>query len=696
MKYFIALLLFTGVSCMHKPSTDFPRAEQVPHRFEKHGDVRIDKYYWLKNREDQKVISYLKAENAYTDQALAPVRSLESTVFEEMKRRTKEDDSSVPYKKGNFYYYSRFEIGQQYPIMARKTASLTAHEELLLNVNDLAKGQSYCHVSGPNMSPNQEIMAYAADFVGRRIYDIYFKDLKSGKILPQKIEKTTGNVVWAADNLTLFYTQQNPETLRSEKVFRYNLKTNTSELVYFEKDETFSVYVYKSLTQNYIYLGAGSTLTTEIQYLPANEPNSKFKIFSPREREHEYSVTDGDDAFYIITNKKAKNYKLVKTDFKNTDSKSWKDVIPHSDKNYIENVIVLKNHLVVSERREGLTHLRVLSKDLKTNYNIPFADKSYLASLGSMAEYESEILRYEYESMRQPESTYDYNMTTKSQELIKTKEVPTYNPELYVTDRIFVKASDGAQIPVSLVMKKDIPQNGSAPLLIYAYGSYGMNMDPWFSQGIFSLVDRGFVYAIAHIRGGSEMGRDWYDNGRVLNKKNTFTDFIAVTEGLTQKKYADPQRVYAMGGSAGGLLMGAIINMRPDLYKGIVAQVPFVDVITTMLDESIPLTTAEYDQWGNPNEKKYYDYIKSYSPYDNIEAKAYPHMLVTTGLHDSQVQYWEPAKWVAKLRELKTNDSLILLKTDMEAGHGGSSGRFDRMKEVATEYAFILMLDQKY
>ncbi|MBC7457609.1 MAG: S9 family peptidase, partial [Bdellovibrionaceae bacterium] len=436
--------------------------------------------------------------------------------------------------------------------------------------------------------------------------------------------------------------------------------------------------------------------TSETRYIPSDKPHDQFKMFLARQNGHEYTVTDGDDAFYIVTNKNAKNYKLVKTDFQHTDIKYWKDVIPHSDKNYVSDVTVFKNYLAVNERREGLTQIRVLSKDLKTDYHIPFTDKSYLAGIGTNAEYDTQWLRYDYESMRTPETTYDFNLATRDQKLKKTKEVPTYNADLYVTDRIFVTAADGAQVPISILMKKDTPKNGTAPMLIYGYGSYGLNMDPWFSQSILSLVDRGYVYAIAHIRGGSEMGRDWFDHGRVLNKKNSFTDFISCTEAMIKQGFASPHRIFAMGGSAGGLLMGAITNMRPDLYKGIVAQVAFVDVITTMLDDTIPLTTGEYDQWGNPNEKKYYDYIKSYSPYDNVTPKAYPNMLITTGLHDSQVQYWEPAKWTAKIRELKTNNSLVLLKTNMEAGHGGASGRFERMKETATDYAFILMIDEKY
>ncbi len=681
---------------MHKAPADFPMAEQRPQRLEKHGDIREDKYFWLKNREDQKVIAYLNAENKYTEEALAPVKDLEKKIFEELKNRTKEDEASVPVKKGDYFYYSRFEKGQQYPIFARRHHALTSPEEILLNVNEIAKGHTFCDSTGPVMSPDQNLMAYAADFVGRLFYTIYFKNLKTGQILEQKIENARPNLVWAADNQTLFYTHQHPETLRSEKVFRYDLKTRKNDLVYDEKDETFSVEVYQSLTKKYTYIVSGNTLTSEVQYLPSSKPHEAFKIFLPRERGHEYSVNDGDDGFYILSNKNAKNFRLLKADFARTDVKHWHELIPHRANTYLSDVTVFRNFFVLDERREGLTQIHILSKNHKLDYSIPFADQSYLASVGANAEYATDTLRYEYESMRLPDSVYDYNMQARTQELKKTKEVPHYNADLYVTERVFITVRDGTKVPVSLVMKKDLAKNGKAPLLIYGYGSYGANMDPSYSQSIYSLVDRGFVYATAHIRGGSEMGREWYEKGRTAHKLNTFYDFIDCTEGLIRLGYADPKRVYAMGGSAGGLLMGAIANFRSDLYKGIIAEVPFVDVVTTMLDDSIPLTTSEYDEWGNPNVKKDYDYIKAYSPYDNVRAKAYPHMLITTGLHDSQVQYWEPAKWTAKLRELKTNNSLILLKTDMEAGHGGASGRFDQLKEIATEFAFILLVDEQY
>lgn len=694
LRFFILAYLLIGTSCMH--NIDAPRAEKIAHVHSKHNHNRSDDYFWMRDRNDPKVIAHLTAENTYTEKAMAPVRQLEENIFQEMKGRTKEDESTYPYKYKDYYYYSRFEKGQQYPIYARKHGSLDAPEEILLNVNEVAIGHDFCQTTSPMISPNQQIMAYGVDFVGRRFFTLYFKDLKTGKLFESKIENVTGNMVWSSDSQHVTFSQQNQETLRSEKILRHDLKSKKTDLVYFEKDETFNVGVYKSLLRKYVYIISSSTLTTETLYQPADKPQEAFKVFLPREREHEYSVVEGDDGFYILSNKNAKNYRLLKTDFAHTDMKHWKEIIPHRADTYLNGITVFKNYVALEERRNGLTQLHVFSKDRKQDYSVDFPDQSYLASAGANAEYESEVFRYEYESMRSPETVFDFNMKTKEQVLRKVKEVPNYNADLYVAERVFITAKDGTQVPVSIVRRKDIAKNNKAPMLVYGYGSYGASMDPWFSPGIFSLVDRGFVYAVAHIRGGSEMGREWYDSGRTVNKKNTFTDFIDATEALVKLGYADSKRLYAMGGSAGGLLMGAVINMRPDLYKGIVAQVPFVDVITTMLDDSIPLTTGEYDEWGNPNDKTAYDYILSYSPYDNIEKKAYPNMLVTTGLHDSQVQYWEPAKWVARIRELKTNKSLILLKTDMSAGHGGASGRFDRLKERATEFAFILMVDEKY
>lgn len=680
---------------MHKYPNIAPHPEKKPLSLEKHEDIRLDQYHWLRERENPEVLDYLKKENEYTKAVMQPVQALESTLFNELKSRMKEDESSVPAKDGPYFYSARYEIGQQYPLYFRQKENLTAKEEILIDVPMLAKGKSFFQTTGPRVSPNHEMLAYGVDTMGRRFYTIFFKDLQKGKVLENKIENVTGNFVWANDNETLFYSEQNPETLRSERIFRYNIKTQKKELVYFEPDETFSVYVYKSLSDKFIYIQSNSTLTTEVQYLDANQPEQPFKIFSERERGHEYSVTDGEDRFYILTNKNAKNFKVVTAELDATKQKNWREIIPHRTDTLIEDITVFKKYIVLDERKNGLTQIQITDRNGKKSYYIPFADESYLAGVGDNREFDTEWLRFDYESMRLPDSVYDMNLNTHEQVLKKTREVPNFNPELYKTERIFIQARDGAQVPISLLMKKDHKKDASDSILIYGYGSYGANMDPWFDPDVFSLIDRGFVFAKAHIRGGSEMGREWYDQGRTLNKKNTFYDFIDCTEALTKQKYANPKKVYAMGGSAGGLLMGAIMNMRPDLYHGVVAQVPFVDVITTMLDDTIPLTTGEYDEWGNPHEKAAYDYIKSYSPYDNVRDLPYPNTLVTTGLHDSQVQYWEPAKWVAKLRDHNKGSSVILLKTDMEAGHGGASGRYDQLKETATEYAFLLMLNKQ-
>lgn len=695
----IGLILFSllGVSCMHKFPQNYPQAAKKPHALSKHGDTRLDNYFWLRERESEETLSYLKAENAYTENVMAPVKDLEERLFTELKSRVKEDDSSYPFKRGNYYYQTQFKVGQQYPIYVRHVGSADGPEEVLLDVNQLAQGHTFFDSTGPMMSPNQEWMAYGTDTVGRRFYHLSFKNIKTGEVLKDQILNSTGNMTWAADNKTVFFSQQNPETLRAERIFRYVVGSKQApELIYFEKDETYRTYVYSSLSKKFIYIGSNSTLTSEIRYLSSSNPTGKFEILAPRQTEHDYQVTDDGENFYIVSNLNAKNFKLMKASPGKTQISQWQEIVPHRADTLLDSVTVFKNHIVLTERFNGLNQLSLTDHQGKNTYTIPFPDQSYMADEGANAEFDTDVFRYEYQSMRLPLSTFDINMVTHKQELKKTKEVPNYNPELYKAERVFITARDGTKVPVSLLMKKDHKLDGTAPILVYGYGSYGANMDAGFGPTKFSLVDRGFVFAIAHIRGGSEMGRHWYDDGRTVNKLNSFYDFIDATEFLVKNKYADPKKVYAMGGSAGGLLMGAVINMRPDLYHGIVAQVPFVDVVTTMLDDTIPLTTNEYDEWGNPNEKAAYDYIKAYSPYDNIQAKAYPNMLVTTGLHDSQVQYWEPAKWVAKIRELKTSDNIVLLKTDMEAGHGGASGRFNRLKEIATEYAFILMLEGKH
>lgn len=695
MRKSVYLLFFLGVSCMHKniPLTA-PQPVKKAFSHSKHDDVRHDDYYWLRERENPEVIKYLESENAYTEAVMAAAKPLEAKIFSELKSRVKEDESTAPVKDGNYYYSARYEVGQQYPLHLRNNGSANGPEEILINIPAQAQGHSFYQSTGPRMSPDHNKMAYAVDTVGRRFYTIYFKDLKTGKMLPDKIENVSGNMAWANDNETIFYSQQDPKTLRVYRVFRYSLKTNIAELVYEERDETFSCYVYKSLSDKFVYIGSYSTLSSEVRYIDADHPFNAPKLFAKREKEHKYTVSDHVDRFYIVSNKEAKNYRLMTAPLENTDPSLWQEVVPHRKDTYLMDVTVFKNHLVLEERFNGITQIHITDLEGKNSYLIPFADQSYLASVGDNREFDTATLRYDYESMRLPPSVYDFDMNTRQQVLVKRDEVPSYNEDLYRTERLFLTVRDGTKVPVSLIMKKGLKLDGTAPLLVYGYGSYGANMDPWFNSEIFSLVDRGFVYAKAHVRGGSEMGREWYDQGRTVNKKNTFYDFIDCTMELINLKYADIQRVYAMGGSAGGLLMGAVMNMRPDLYRGIVAQVPFVDVITTMLDDSIPLTTSEYDEWGNPNDKLAYDYIKSYSPYDNVKDARYPNVLVTTGLHDSQVQYWEPAKWVPRLREHNKADTLILLKTDMEAGHGGASGRFDQLKETATEYAFILMIDQ--
>lgn len=675
---------------MHK--TLPPQPDKVPVKLEKHGDTRVDEYFWLNQRENPKVLDYLKAENSYTDAVLSPVQELKKKVFTEIKGRVKDEEKFPETRDGDYLYSARYDAGAQYPVYLRRPVQ-GGNEEIILNVAEMAKEHKFYQSSGPRMSPHHKLMAFAVDTVGRRFFTIHFKDLSTGKLLPQKIENVTGNMVWAADNETVFYAKQHPDTLRSDTIYRYNLKTQKSEKVYFEKDEIYSVYVHSSLSEKFIYISSSSVLTSEVRFLKSDNPQGQFQIFAPRSQGHEYSVTDSGNKFFILSNRKAPNFKVMSTDLAHSDEKHWEEVVPHSPDVFIQDISLFKDFMVLEEKANGLNRLRITDHSGQKSEMIPFADKSYVVALGDNRMFDTEWIRYDFESLRLPESIYEYNVKTREQRLVQTKEVPNYSPDNYITDRIFIKARDGAEVPVSLVYHKNTRLDGNAALLVYGYGSYGMSMEPWFRSSIMSLLDRGFVYALAHIRGGSEMGRAWFENARAFNKKNTFYDFIDVTEGLLQKKYASPQRVYAMGGSAGGLLMGAVMNMRPDLYKGIVAQVPFVDVVTTMLDESIPLTTGEYEQWGNPNEKTAYEYIKSYSPYDNIHKAAYPNALVTTGLHDSQVQYWEPAKWVPKLRENNTGSSLILLKTNLEAGHGGSSGRYGRLEEVAEEYAFLLMID---
>lgn len=675
-----------------------PVAKKISKTLEKHGDKRVDDYFWLNDRENAEVIDYLNQENEYYEQMTAPTKNLQKELFEEMKGRIKEDDSSVPYFFNGYWYITRYETGKDYPIYSRKKASLTAKEEILFNCNELAEGHSYFQLGGMSVSPDNKFASFAVDIIGRRIYTIQIKNLETGKVFEDKIENVTGSSTWANDNKTLFYTKQDKQTLRSDKVFKHKLGENAENdaFVYHEKDDTFNIDVSKEKSRKYIVITAASTLTTEFRTLLADNPDGEFRVFQKRVRGMEYDISHYGDSFYILTNKdKATNFKLMKTPENATEKENWKDLIPHRKDVLLEEIEIFKDYLVVGERSNGLNKIRIMPWNGKGEYYLPFESETYTANISTNPDFDTQVLRYSYQSMGTPSSVIDFNMKTKEKEIKKEQQVlgGKFDKKNYIEERVWATAQDGTKIPISMVYKKDLKKDGKNPLLLYAYGSYGATMDPYFSSTRLSLLDRGFIYAIAHIRGGEDMGRPWYENGKLLKKKNTFTDFVNCSKFVIAQKYTSPAHLYAEGGSAGGLLMGAVVNMAPELYRGVIAQVPFVDVITTMLDDTIPLTTGEYDEWGNPNEKEYYDYMKSYSPYDNVKAQDYPNMYVSTGLHDSQVQYWEPAKWVAKLRTLKTDKNVLFLDTNMDAGHGGASGRFEALKELAKEFSFLLDLE---
>ncbi len=674
-----------------------PDAEKKPEELVIHGDTRIDNYYWLNQRDNQQVIDYLEAENAYTREVLKPTESLQDSLFHEMKGRMKEDDASVPYYKNGFYYYTRYEEGKQYPVYCRKKGSLEAEEQVMLNVNQMARGHGFYHLTGVAVSPNNKLVAYGVDTVGRRKYTLHIKDLSSGKIYEQTPEMTTGHAVWASDSETLFYTRKQEGTLRAHKIFSHRLGTDPDQdrEIFHESDETFNTHVFKSKSDQYIMIASTSTMSDEYRYLSADEPRGDFQVIQPRERGLEYSVSHYNGHFYIRTNWKAQNFRLMKTPVGKTRKDHWQEVIPHRQDVLLDQAETFKDYLVVSERKRGLTRFRVLPwEDKNRGYTIEMDEEAYAAYLSDNPEFDTHSLRYVYSSMTTPPTTWDYNMQTREREMKKQEEVlGDFNPDDYESKRVWATADDGRQVPISLVYRKGMKQDGKNPTLLYGYGSYGHTMEAGFSSTRLSLLDRGFIFAIAHVRGSQYLGRKWYEQGKLLNKKNTFTDFNDCAQYLIERDYTAPRHLYAMGGSAGGLLMGAIVNMQPELYHGVVAAVPFVDIVTTMLDESIPLTTGEFDEWGNPKKKQYYEYMLSYSPYDNVQKQEYPNMLVTTGLHDSQVQYWEPAKWVARLRDHKTGDHLLLLHTNMKAGHGGASGRYEALRETAREYAFLLHLE---
>lgn len=667
---------------------------------------RIDNYYWMKlsdeqknaeqkDEQTQKVINYLTAENEYLTAKMKHTEALQKKLYDEMIGRIKQTDESVPYKDNGYWYYTRYEQGQEYPIYCRKKGSMEGAEEILLNVNELAKGHDYYSITGLSVSEDNNLLAYAEDSVSRRRYTVYVKDLKTGKLVEEPVPNTEGQVTWANDNKTYFYTKKDSVTLRSRWIIKHKVGSSykNDPVVSEEPDETFYTGIYKTKSKKFLVIWAGSTLTNYYQVLDANTPDGKFKEFTPRERGLEYSIDHYKDKFYVVTNWDALNFRLMETPDTKTGKANWRDKIGHRKDTLLQGIEIFKDYMVLSERANANTLMRVIDQKSGTHHYLNFGEPAYTIYPSINIDFDTELLRYGYTSLTTPSSTYDYNMKTRERKLLKQQEVVgSYNPEEYQTERLWAAAEDGTQIPMSIVYKKGIKKDGNNPTMIYGYGSYGASMDPTFSSTRLSLLDRGFVYAIAHIRGGQEMGRQWYEDGKMFKKKNTFTDFIDCSEFLIEEKFTSPEKLFASGGSAGGLLMGAVVNMRPDLYKGVIAKVPFVDVVTTMEDESIPLTTGEFDEWGNPKNPESYMYMLEYSPYDQVKPQAYPNMLVTTGFHDSQVQYWEPAKWVAKLRELKTDNNTLLLRTNMETGHGGTTGRFKVYKEAAQEYAFILDL----
>lgn len=689
-----AVILFM-TSCRQEPAAKPPVAKVVPHKFEKFGDVRIDNYYWMHQRDNPEVKAYLEAENAYTEAMMAPLKGLQEKLFNEFKTRIKQTDTSVPYLREGYFYYTRTEQDKQYPIHCRKERELEAPEQVVLDVNEIAKGFKYFASTPPQPSPDGKLAAYGVDTAGRRFHTWRFRDIATGTLLPDTISDITGNLAWANDSRTVFYAKQDKVTLRSYQIYRHTLGTDTAkdELVFEEKDPTFNCYVFRSKSKKFIFIVSSQTLSTEYRYLDASTPNGKFQIFLPRERDHEYSLDHFGDTFYIRTNRGAKNFKLMKTRVGQNAMSNWKEVLPHRADVLLEDIDVFRDHLAAVERKGGLMQLHIVPYSGQGDHYLDFGEPAYLAAPVNNYETDTPWLRYTYTSLTTPPSVYDYNMATREKKLLKRQEVlGGFEQTAYQTERIEATAPDGVKVPISLVYRKDKRKPGANPLLLYGYGSYGASMDASFNPFVISLLDRGFVYAIAHIRGGQELGRAWYEDGKLLKKKNTFTDFIACAEHLIAQKYADPKRVFANGGSAGGLLMGAVVNMRPDLWRGIIADVPWVDVVTGMLDDTMPLTTAEYDEWGNPNQKEYYDYMLSYSPYDQVKRGPYPNMLVMTSFQDSQVQYWDPAKWVAKLRAMKTDNNRLLLRTEMEASHGGLSARDDRYREVAFRYSFLLDL----
>ena len=695
-KYLIILIIFTNCQSNMNNKIIAPICEVENKILSAHNDDRIDKYYWLNQRENPKVIDYLNKENDYTDFQMKSTESFQKKLFNELKSRIKQEDESVPYLYNGYYYWKKFEKGFEHPVYLRKSKNSDSKEEILLDVNEMSKAYDFFNIGDYDISENNNLMAYSYDTLSRRIYDIRIKDLLKNELLEETLQNTTGSIVFANDNQTIFYGKKDPQTLRSFQIYAHKLGTNQEEdtLIFEEEDETFSCYAYKSKSNEYIIINSSSTLSDEYRLIPASSPYETPRIFQKRERGLEYGIYHQGNQFYIVTNQDHLNFSIKTCNLDSTNKENWKEFIAGRENVLIEGLDVFNDFLVISERENGLTNLNVMNLKNDSSHYIPFNEPAYVAGTSTNLMMDSNVLRFAYNSMINPGTLYEYNMLSKESKVLKEKEiVGGYNKQEFISERIWATGRDGTKIPMSMVYKKGIKKDGNNPTLLYAYGSYGYSIDPSFSSNRLSLLERGFIFVIAHIRGGEEMGRKWYEDGKLLKKKNTFYDFIDCSKYLIDEKYCSSSNLYASGGSAGGLLMGAIINMNPELYNGVIAHVPFVDVITTMLDETIPLTTGEYDEWGNPNDKKYYDYMKSYSPYDNISQKDYPNLLITTGFHDSQVQYWEPAKWIAKLRELKTDNHLLLLKTNMKTGHGGASGRFEYLKEIAFDYAFLFKLE---
>lgn len=683
---------------MSKNIVAAPVAEKIPKEMRLHGHVRIDDYYWLNERENPKVLAYLNAENEYYESLTGHTKQFQKDLFDEMKGRIKEDDESVPFKKNGYFYITRYEIGKQYPIYTRRKESLDGEESVLVDVNELAEGHDYYALTGLNVNGDNTVVSFGVDTVSRRQYDIRFKDLATETLFPEVILNTTGSTAWANDHKTVFYAKKDPVTLRSDKIFKHVLGTDVTEdqLIFEETDEAFWTFVYKSKSKDFIIIGSYSTVSTEYRFLDANDPNGQFKIIQTRERDLEYGVAHYGSDFYILTNiNKAINFKLMKTPVSNTEKEHWTEVIPHREDTLLEDISIFKDFLVLEERNNGLNKIRIKKWDGSEDFYLPFEEETYTTSVYNNTEFETDIVRYSYNSLTTPNSVIDFNINDHSKVIQKEQEVlgGKFHKENYASERIWAPARDGKQIAISLVYNTAFKINKDTPLLLYAYGSYGSIVSDRFSTVRLSLLDRGFIYAVAHVRGGEYLGRNWYEDGKLFSKKNTFYDYIDAAKYLIKMDYTSPAHLYGEGGSAGGLLVGAVINMNPELFHGIVAAVPFVDLVTTMLDETIPLTTGEFDEWGNPKNKDAYEYMLSYSPYDNVQKRDYPHLLITTGLHDSQVQYFEPAKWVAKLRANKTDTNLLLMYTNMETGHGGASGRFDALKEVARDYAFLFDLE---